>query len=71
MSKRGVLSVESEVFGFLSVGGLVDVVAELIPEVGVFLDVLDKDLLVVRQNRGIGRDDIVGGLARQARYGGV
>jgi hypothetical protein len=51
MGKCGVLLVKSEVLRFLGVGELVNIVIELVPEVGVFLNVLDKDLLVIRQNR--------------------
>ena len=46
--KYSVLLVESKVLRFLGVYKLINVVIELILEVRVFLDVLDKGLLVIR-----------------------
>ena len=48
MYKCSVLLVESKVLRFLGVYELVNVVIELILEVRVFLNVLNKDLLVIR-----------------------
>jgi hypothetical protein len=48
IGKRSNFLVESEVLGFLGVGELVHVVIELILEVGVFLNVLHKDFLIIR-----------------------
>jgi hypothetical protein len=48
MGKCGVLLVKSKVLGFLGVGELINIVTEFVPKVGVLLNVLEEDLLVIR-----------------------
>ena len=48
MGKCSILLVKSKVLGFLGVGELVNIVTEFVLKVGMLLNVLDEDLLVIR-----------------------
>ena len=48
IGKYSILLVKSKVLGFLGVSELVNIVTEFVLKVGMLLNVLDEDLLVIR-----------------------